>query len=649
MTRRFSCIFLIVLACAGSIVTRAQATEALCDPSFQNCRDQLLALIQNENVGIDVAFWFMQDARYESAIVKRWQAGIPVRILIDPRANPAYPGNDTMIADFQLAGIPLRKRTAPGILHWKMMLFAGQNAVEFGSANYSPNAFVPNTPYLDYVNETVYYTDDPAVVNSFKTKYDDSWTDTTNFTNDANITNALTRTYATYPIDPELNFPPGQDFANRSVPLYNHETQKIDVIEFRITDRRHTDAMIAAHGRGVAMRMILENAEYRNPKYLWDAWNVDRLYAAGIPVRWRGHAGQNHGKITLLYSQGLSIFGSSNWTSASANSQQEHNYFTTKRWIFQWFQTEFERMWNNTNPVDAAETVPFMPAPADKPVYQAPSNGSSVTSPTSTLTWYGGPWAHNYDIYFGTSPAPPLLAANVNLGPSLNTSMVQKYVTPQLTAGTTYYWQIVSKTMANLTAAGPVWSFSTPGTGGGGLPAPWTDVDVGAVGVAGSATANGSTINVSGSGADIWGTADAFNFVSQPLNGDGEITARVASVQPVAAWSKAGVMIRDTASAGSAYAYMLVSASRGTAFQYRTAASATAASVTGTPATAPAWVRIVRAGAAFTAYQSADGTSWQAIGTVSVAMGASVQVGLAVVSHDNSALCAASFDQVVVQ
>ena len=31
-----------------------------------------------------------------------------------------------------------------------------------------------------------------------------------------------------------------------------------------------------------------------------------------------------------------------------------------------------------------------------------------------------------------------------------------------LAAHTTYYWKIVSKTMANMTASGPVWSFTTP-------------------------------------------------------------------------------------------------------------------------------------------------------------------------------------------
>ena len=105
--------------------------EWLCDASYQDCRAPLIRLIQNENVGIDVAFWFMQDARYKTEIISRWQAGVPVRVLVDPLANPSYPGNDQILADLAAAGIPMRMRksTAPGILHWKMMLFVGQMQV----------------------------------------------------------------------------------------------------------------------------------------------------------------------------------------------------------------------------------------------------------------------------------------------------------------------------------------------------------------------------------------------------------------------------------------------------------------------------------------------------------------------------------------
>ena len=63
-------------------------------------------------------------------------------------------------------------------------------------------------------------------------------------------------------------------------------------------------------------------------------------------------------------------------------------------------------------------------------------------------------------------------------------------------------------------------------------------------GLTGSATfqAGTGTYSVTGAGADIWGTADAFRFVYQPLSGDGQIVARVATVQNTNAWVKAGVI-----------------------------------------------------------------------------------------------------------
>jgi hypothetical protein len=619
----------------------ARGADTLCDPAMSNCRTQLLTLIQNERVGIDVGFWFMQDSRYMTEIIKRWQAGVPVRMLIDPRANATYPGNDSMIAGFEQAGIPLRKRTASGILHWKMMLFAGQNTVEFGSANYSPDAFVPATAYTNYVSETVFVTNDPDVVNSFKTKFDDSWTDTSSFANYANVSTRA-RVYPTYPIDPEMNFPPAQDYAARAVSRYNSEKQKIDANMFRITDARHTNAIISARNRGVPVRLIIDKQQYRDPGYLWDAWNVDRLYAAGIPLRWQGHAGANHEKLVLLYGQNMTIFGSSNWTTASATSQQEHNYFTTKNAVFQWFANQFDRMWHNEV---AAETAPFVPLPPDAPKHRSPASGTQVTSTSPTLSWYGGLWAHNYDIYLGTSPTPPLLAANVNLGPSSTPTTYQSYKTPQLLPSTTYFWKVVSKTMANVSMSGPVWSFSTPASGTVSLPPGWSTTDIGSVGISGSSSYGGGVFTVSGSGADVWGTSDQFRFTYQSLTGDGQIIARVASITQTNSWSKAGVMIRNSLSSSSAFAFMLVSAAKGTAFQYRASGGAQAASVTGTTAAAPYWVAVVRTGNTITGYQSSGG-SWTRVGSASIPMGLTVQIGLAVSGHDNTRICTAAFDSV---
>jgi phosphatidylserine/phosphatidylglycerophosphate/cardiolipin synthase-like enzyme len=457
--RRLLFAVLIVSTCLWLTAHPVAAVERLCDPAFENCRTPLLDLINRETQGIDVAFWFMEDSRYASAIAARWRAGVPVRLLVDPRANASYPLNAGILQGFDDAGIPMRKRVASGILHWKMMIFAGQGVVEFSGANYSVNAFNPVTPYTNYVDEAIYFTSDPAIVHTMMTRFDRSWVDTSSFANYANVSGPPSRRYGSFAQAPELNFPPEQSYANRAIALYNRESVRIDVIMYRITDRRHSDAMIAAHNRGVPVRLISDTKEYRFVSRLWHAWNVDRMWAAGIPVHVPAHAGINHQKSVILYGEETAMFGSSNWTGPSDRTQQEHNYFaSSKRWIVDWFVNQFNRKWNSS-----VETKTFMPLPPDAPKYVSPDNGAGGTSRTPRLTWYGGPWAHVYDIYFGRSSTPPLYLADRNLGPSLSTSQNQGYTLPSLSPNTTYYWRIVSKTAAGKTKAGPTWSFTTGG------------------------------------------------------------------------------------------------------------------------------------------------------------------------------------------
>ncbi|HJQ68949.1 MAG TPA: phospholipase D-like domain-containing protein, partial [Blastocatellia bacterium] len=470
LIKRFA-LSLSLLLCLGFITISASAQERLCDTSFEDCRAPLWNLIDNEQVGLDVAFWFMQDTSMSNKIIARHNAGVRVRILVDPRANPTYAGNEAILNQLRNAGIPMRFKVGGGILHWKMMLFEGQNKVEFSGANYGPFFFVPAVPYQDYIDEAIYFTDDPAVVNSFKTKYDDLWTDTANYANYGNVTGTPTRHYATFPIDPAMNFPPSadgtEDFYNRTAFYMNQENQKIDIIMYRHTNDRYTARTVEARQRGVPVRMITEQQEYRNLARQWDAYNIDLLWNAGVQIRIRNHQGLNHEKAVLLYGQGMTIFGSSNWTGPSSNSQAEHNYFTTKPWFFNWFVNHFDRKWNST------ETQPFTPLPPDQPTLISPGNGAAGQPTTGmVLTFEGGPWAHKFDIYFGTDPTPPLIATDQFLG-RVDDGVIERYTLAQtLTPGTTYYWRIVSKTMANVTETGPTWRFTTAGTPPNPGPAP---------------------------------------------------------------------------------------------------------------------------------------------------------------------------------
>lgn len=59
-------------------------------------------------------------------------------------------------------------------------------------------------------------------------------------------------------------------------------------------------------------------------------------------------------------------------------------------------------------------------------------------------------------------------------------------------------------------------------------------------------------------------------------------------------------------------------------------------------------MKLERAGNTFTASQSADGSNWTVIGSITIDMASSVYIGLAVTSHNNSVLTTAILDNVVV-
>ena len=166
------------------------------------------------------------------------------------------------------------------------------------------------------------------------------------------------------------------------------------------------------------------------------------------------------------------------------------------------------------------------------------------------------------------------------------------------------------------------------------------------MGLAGSAGYANGTYTLKGSGADIWGATDAFNFAYQPLNGNGTIVARVASLTDTSGWAKAGVMIRENLDANARHAMVVVTPNNGVAFQYRAATGDDTSHLSGQAVPAPYWVKLARVGTLFTAYQSADGKTWTQIGSATISMATSVYVGLAVGSVNDTALNTASLDNV---
>ncbi len=175
-----------------------------------------------------------------------------------------------------------------------------------------------------------------------------------------------------------------------------------------------------------------------------------------------------------------------------------------------------------------------------------------------------------------------------------------------------------------------------------------TSQDIGTVGIAGSTSFLTSTYTVKGAGADIWGAADAFQFVYRSMTGNGQLTAKVLTVPGPNTNAKAGVMIRDGVSATSMDVLVDIEPS-GAESIYRASAGGSAVtngSVNAVPR-APYWVRVSRVGNAFSTYTSADGVSWAQLGTTqTIGMSTTFNVGLVVSSHVAGTLMTSTFDNV---
>jgi hypothetical protein len=180
----------------------------------------------------------------------------------------------------------------------------------------------------------------------------------------------------------------------------------------------------------------------------------------------------------------------------------------------------------------------------------------------------------------------------------------------------------------------------------GPLPAPWTATDVGAVGVSGVSSWSNNVFEVAGAGSDIWGTTDAFQFVSQRLAADGSIIARVQYEQDPSPYAKAGVMIRQTVGPSAPDVILDVRPGGIIEFMTRSAGGANTTFLASATVTSPPWLKLARSGSTVTASVSTDGTSWSSLGTATFA--GSGLIGLAVTSHDSTILNQAGFDQVAV-
>jgi hypothetical protein len=181
------------------------------------------------------------------------------------------------------------------------------------------------------------------------------------------------------------------------------------------------------------------------------------------------------------------------------------------------------------------------------------------------------------------------------------------------------------------------------------LSQPWSHADIGTVGVAGAAVQQSGTFAVYGAGTQIWGGADSFHFVYQPISGDKDIVARVTSLDFGSPGANVGVMMREQLAEGSRNAYVGINRQLDAYYTHR-ASPNDGTSYAGANSGSGFWLKLSRRSNLFTAYTSSDGVSWTAVpnSAQTIPMGITIYAGLAVSSGDSSALRRATLDSVSV-
>jgi cardiolipin hydrolase len=118
----------------------------------------------------------------------------------------------------------------------------------------------------------------------------------------------------------------------------------IDAAVFTITDDRIAAALLDAHERGVALRIVSDGEKAHDP-----GSDIRRMMRAGIPIRTRDGEGWMHHKFAVVDRRTL-ITGSYNWTRAGSGTNHENFLTTSEPQLVGAYLQAFEKLWDELGP-----------------------------------------------------------------------------------------------------------------------------------------------------------------------------------------------------------------------------------------------------------------------------------------------------------
>ncbi len=146
----------------------------------------------------------------------------------------------------------------------------------------------------------------------------------------------------------QVFFTPGADCENNIISRINNAKYTIDIAVYSITNRNIVDAVIAAHKRGVKVRVITDKEQEK-----WYTSLVKELVATGVSARTNDSENNNkieHNKFAIFDGKEIES-GSYNWTNSATQCNSENCMFFkqtgkdfSERYEYLWKVYELNKM-----------------------------------------------------------------------------------------------------------------------------------------------------------------------------------------------------------------------------------------------------------------------------------------------------------------
>ncbi|SNC76387.1 PLD-like domain-containing protein [Hymenobacter gelipurpurascens] len=137
----------------------------------------------------------------------------------------------------------------------------------------------------------------------------------------------------------QVYFSPGLACVEAIQRFVQEARHTLDICVFTVADDRLTDALLAAHHRGVRLRLLTDNDKVQDR-----GSDVQQLHAAGIPTRTDRTEYHMHHKFALADGRAV-LTGSYNWTRSAAAHNHENLLITQEPAIVGQYLQEFNRLW----------------------------------------------------------------------------------------------------------------------------------------------------------------------------------------------------------------------------------------------------------------------------------------------------------------